>query len=150
MCIRDSSWAASGNVPFFQYMGFYDLLCCDLRNIALWKSETLFCWFFYKPGTEMECGDVYKRQTYEDAAGNSYEESTEFESEIKEAKIQSLKIEDDQEETNSWWYSVIAVIAVLLVSVLSLIHISVSPILSAFISSSRNCSFGKLPFISIG
>ena len=49
--------------------------------------------------------------TYEDAAGNSYEESTEFESEIKEAKIQSLKIEDDQEETNSWWYSVIAVIA---------------------------------------
>ena len=27
--------------------------------------------------------------TYEDAAGNSYEESTEFESEIKEAKIQS-------------------------------------------------------------
>lgn len=43
--------------------------------------------------------------TYEDAAGNSYEESTEFESEIKEAKIQSLKIEDDQEETNSWWYS---------------------------------------------
>lgn len=59
--------------------------------------------------------------TYEDAAGNSYEESTEFESEIKEAKIQSLKIEDDQEETNSWWYSVIAVIAVLLVSVILLL-----------------------------
>ena len=53
-----TSWAASGNVPFFQYMGFYDLLCCDLRNIALWKSETLFCWFFYKPGTEMECGTM--------------------------------------------------------------------------------------------
>ena len=59
--------------------------------------------------------------TYEDAAGNSYKESTEFESEIKEAKIQSLKIEDDQEETNSWWYSVIAVIAVLLVSVILLL-----------------------------
>ena len=59
--------------------------------------------------------------TYEDAAGNSYEESTEFESEIKEAKIQSLKIEDDQEETNNWWYSVIAVIAVLLVSVILLL-----------------------------
>ena len=40
---------------------------------------------------------------------------------IKEAKIQSLKIEDDQEETNSWWYSVIAVIAVLLVSVILLL-----------------------------
>lgn len=56
--------------------------------------------------------------TYEDASGNSYEESTEFESEIKEAKIQSLKVEDDQEETNSWWYSIIAVFTGLLVSVI--------------------------------
>ena len=56
--------------------------------------------------------------TYEDASGYSYEESTEFESEIKEAKIQSLKVEGDQEETNSWWYSIIAVLAGLLVSVI--------------------------------
>ena len=60
--------------------------------------------------------------TYEDAAGNSYEESTEFESEIKEAKIQSLKIEDDQEETNSWWYSVIAVIVSVILLLLGKLH----------------------------
>ena len=39
-------------------MGFYDLLRCNLRNIALWKSETLFLWLLYKPGFEMECDTV--------------------------------------------------------------------------------------------
>lgn len=56
--------------------------------------------------------------TYEDAEGNSYEEAADFDSEIKEAQIQSLKVEEDQEETNSWWYSIFAVAAVLLLSVI--------------------------------
>ena len=56
--------------------------------------------------------------TYEDSHGNSYENAIDFTSEIKEATIQSLKVEDDQEETNSWWYSVFAVAIVLFLSII--------------------------------
>ena len=50
--------------------------------------------------------------TYEDADGKSYEEEIKFDSEIKETQIKSLKVEDDQEKTNNWWYSIAAVVAV--------------------------------------
>lgn len=56
--------------------------------------------------------------TYEDSAGNSYEATSDFISTIKESQIQSLKVEDSQEETNSWWYSILAVVAVLLVAII--------------------------------
>ncbi|MGO4945092.1 COG1361 S-layer family protein [Blautia sp. Sow4_E7] len=56
--------------------------------------------------------------TYEDSTGNPYQTAVDFTSEIKESQIQSLKVEDSQEETNSWWYSIIAVLAVLLVSII--------------------------------
>lgn len=50
---------------------------------------------------------------YEDSTGNSYQTAVDFSSEIKESQIQSLKVEDSQEETNSWWYSIFAILAVL-------------------------------------
>ena len=56
--------------------------------------------------------------TYEDSTGNPYQTAVDFTSEIKESQIQSLKVEDSQEGTNSWWYSIIAVLAVLLVSII--------------------------------
>ena len=56
--------------------------------------------------------------TYEDSTGNSYQTAVYFSSEIKESKIQSLKVEDSQEETNSWWYSIFAILAVLLVIII--------------------------------
>ena len=51
--------------------------------------------------------------TYEDSTGSSYQTAVDFSSEIKESQIQSLKVEDSQEETNSWWYSIFAILAVL-------------------------------------
>lgn len=56
--------------------------------------------------------------TYEDSIGNSYEAATDFSSEIKESQIQSLKVEDEQEQTNSWWYSIIALCAALLIFII--------------------------------
>ena len=53
--------------------------------------------------------------TYEDSTGNSYQTAVDFSSEIKESQIQSLKVEDSQEETNSWWYSIFAILAVLFI-----------------------------------
>ena len=52
---------------------------------------------------------------YEDSTGNSYQTAVDFSSEIKESQIQSLKVEDSQEETNSWWYSIFAILAFLLI-----------------------------------
>ena len=52
---------------------------------------------------------------YEDSTGNSYQTAVDFSSEIKESQIQSLKVEDSQEETNSWWYSIFAILAVLFI-----------------------------------
>ena len=56
--------------------------------------------------------------TYEDSTGNSYQTAVYFSSEIKESKIQSLKVEDSQEETNSWWYSIFAILAFLLIIII--------------------------------
>ena len=56
--------------------------------------------------------------TYEDSTGSSYQTAVDFSSEIKESQIQSLKVEDSQEETNSWWYSIFAILAVLLVIII--------------------------------
>lgn len=56
--------------------------------------------------------------TYEDSTGSSYETATDFSSEIKESQIQSLKVEENQEQTNSWWYSIIAVGAALLIFII--------------------------------
>ena len=56
--------------------------------------------------------------TYEDSSGQTYETTTDFQSEIKESKIQSLTVEEESEETNSWWYSVLAVAAFLLISLI--------------------------------
>ena len=56
--------------------------------------------------------------TYEDSTGNSYQTAVDFSSEIKESQIQSLKVEDSQEETNSWWYSIFAILAVLLIIII--------------------------------
>ena len=58
------------------------------------------------------------RLTYEDSTGSSYEAVTDFRSEIKESQIQSLKVEENQEQTNSWWYSIIAVCAALLIFII--------------------------------
>lgn len=55
--------------------------------------------------------------TYEDASGNSYETSMDFQSEIRESQIQSLEIEE-QTETNGWWYSTLAVTALFLIVVI--------------------------------
>ena len=54
--------------------------------------------------------------TYEDSSGNSHETTTEFTFQIKDGQIQSLKIDTEQEETNSWWYSILAVLAFLIIS----------------------------------
>ena len=54
--------------------------------------------------------------TYEDSSGNSHETTTEFTFQIKDSQIQSLKIDTEQEETNSWWYSILAVLAFLMIS----------------------------------
>lgn len=56
--------------------------------------------------------------TYEDSTGNSYQTAVDFSSEIKESQIQSLKVEDSQEETNSWWYSIFAILAFLLIIII--------------------------------
>ena len=56
--------------------------------------------------------------TYEDADGKSNEEEIKFDSEIKETQIKSLKVEDDQEKTNNWWYSIDAVVTALLISII--------------------------------
>lgn len=37
------------------------------------------------------------------------ETASDFLTELKESQIQSLKVEEDQTETNSWWYSILAV-----------------------------------------
>lgn len=58
------------------------------------------------------------RLTYEDSTGSSHEATTDFPSEIKESQIQALKVEENQEQTNSWWYSIIAVCAALLIFII--------------------------------
>lgn len=45
---------------------------------------------------------------YEDAAGTVYEETREYQAEIKKAQILSLKVEAE-EEANDWWVSIFAV-----------------------------------------
>ena len=55
---------------------------------------------------------------YEDSTGNSYQTAVDFSSEIKESQIQSLKVEDSQEETNSWWYSIFAILVFLLIIII--------------------------------
>ena len=56
--------------------------------------------------------------TYEDSSGQTYETTTDFQSEIKESKIQSLTVEEKSEETNSWWYSIFAVAAFFLIALI--------------------------------
>lgn len=56
--------------------------------------------------------------TYEDSSGQTYETTTDFQSEIKESKIQSLTVEEESEETNSWWYSIFAVAAFFLIALI--------------------------------
>ncbi|MDE6312296.1 MAG: hypothetical protein K2M46_01535 [Lachnospiraceae bacterium] len=48
---------------------------------------------------------------YEDAKGEMYEISKDFETEIKKAQIMALEV-SQEEETNSWWVSVFLVIVV--------------------------------------
>ena len=62
--------------------------------------------------------------TYEDSSGNSYETSIDFVTELKESQIQSLKVEEDQTQTNSWWYSILAVAALFLVCIILLLLVS--------------------------
>ena len=62
--------------------------------------------------------------TYEDSSGNSYETSTDFLTELKESQIQSLKVEEDQTQTNSWWYSILAVGALFLICIILLLLVS--------------------------
>lgn len=62
--------------------------------------------------------------TYEDSSGNSYETASDFLTELKESQIQSLKVEEDQTETNSWWYSILAVGALFLICIILLLLVS--------------------------
>lgn len=62
--------------------------------------------------------------TYEDSSGNSYETSFDFLTELKESQIQSLKVEEDQTQTNSWWYSILAVGALFLICIILLLLVS--------------------------
>lgn len=49
---------------------------------------------------------------YEDAFGETHELSKPYQTEIKQAQLLSLKVEDEEPEANSWWISVfVAVIA---------------------------------------
>ena len=36
-----SSWSVVGNVFILQYLGFHDLLCCDLWYIVFWKFKKI-------------------------------------------------------------------------------------------------------------
>lgn len=47
---------------------------------------------------------------YEDASGETHEVTKEYQTEIKEAKVLSLKVDEEEPEANSWWISVFAVI----------------------------------------
>lgn len=46
--------------------------------------------------------------SYEDASGNTYEESREYQTEIKKAQVLSLKTDEETEKANPWWISVFA------------------------------------------
>ncbi|MDO4339384.1 MAG: hypothetical protein Q4C91_15065 [Eubacteriales bacterium] len=56
---------------------------------------------------------------YEDESGTSYETEADFQSEIKKAQILSLKVEEEQ--PNSWWISVLAVVFLALLAVIVLL-----------------------------
>ena len=60
--------------------------------------------------------------SYEDGEGNPYEVSREYHTEIKKAQILSLKVVEEETETNGWEYSLfmVAVLALLICVVLLL------------------------------
>lgn len=81
----------------------------------------------YVKGTkELSQGQISGRflLTYEDSSGNSYETASDFQTELKETQIQSLKVEEDQTQTNSWWYSILAVAALFLICIILLLLVS--------------------------
>ena len=46
---------------------------------------------------------------YEDAAGQTHEETQTYQAEIKKPKVLSLQVEEEKPEKNAWWISVFAV-----------------------------------------
>ncbi len=48
--------------------------------------------------------------TCEDFLGNPYEIKKDYQTEIKKAKILSLKVEEEEAEKNSWWFSIFAML----------------------------------------
>lgn len=62
--------------------------------------------------------------TYEDSSGNSYETTSDFLTGLKESQIQSLKVEEEQPQTNSWWYSILAAGGLFLICIILLLLVS--------------------------
>lgn len=61
---------------------------------------------------------------YEDSSGNSYETTSDFLTGLKESQIQSLKVEEEQPQTNSWWYSILAAGGLFLICIILLLLVS--------------------------
>ncbi len=62
--------------------------------------------------------------TYEDSSGNSYQTTSDFLTGLKESQIQSLKVEEEQPQTNSWWYSILAAGGLFLICIILLLLVS--------------------------